>query len=148
MKRSLGDPYTSSAKARNQGHDDIQMAASTTAGSASKSSAADVSQEPFEVRYWYLPDKEKLIWKLLDEFQRRPRRRSASMEERSLANYIQKTCLSSTLRQRQSSPPLRTEQPQKGAPGTELTRASSTGDSWTSLGFAPKLFFTAKQQFC
>ena len=38
MKRSLDDPYTSSAKARKQGHDDIQMAASTRAGSASKSS--------------------------------------------------------------------------------------------------------------
>ena len=48
-------------KAHKQDHDDIQMAASSAAGSASKSSAADVSQEPFEVRYWYLPDKEKLI---------------------------------------------------------------------------------------
>ena len=70
MKRSLDDPYTSSAKAHKQDHD-IQMAASTTAGSASKSS-----------------DKEQLIRKFVEEFQRRPRMRSTSMEERSLAKYI------------------------------------------------------------
>ena len=85
MKRSLDDPDTSSAKAHKQYHD-----ASTTAGSASKSCATDVSQEPFEVRYWYLPDNDKLIWKFLDEFQRKPQRRGTSMEERSLANYIAK----------------------------------------------------------
>ena len=65
--------YTSSAKARNQGHDDIQMAASTTAGSASKSS-----------------DKEQLIRKFVEEFQRRPRMRSINIEERRLAGYIQR----------------------------------------------------------
>ena len=51
---------------------------------------ADVSQEPFEVRYGYLPDKEKLLCKFLDEFQRKPKRRSASLEERSLAHYIER----------------------------------------------------------
>ena len=85
MKRSFDDPYASCAKARKQDHDDVQMAASTTAGSASKSSAADVSHEPFEVRYWYLPDKGKLLCKFLDEFQRKPKRCSECEEERSLA---------------------------------------------------------------
>ena len=76
-------------KPYNQDHDAIQMAASSTAGSASKSSAADVSQEPFEVRYRYLPDKEKLLCKFLDEFQRKPQRRSESEDERGLAKYIE-----------------------------------------------------------
>ena len=102
MKRSLDDLDTSSAKAHKQDHHGVQMAASTTAGCASKSCATDVSQEPFEVRYWYLPDKDKLIWKFLDEFQRKPQRRSTSMEERSLAKYIEKHDLSFILRQRQS----------------------------------------------
>ena len=73
MKRSLDDPYTSSAKARNQGHDDIQMDASTTAGSASKSS-----------------DKEQLIRNFINEFQRRPRMRSEDLEERQLPGHIQR----------------------------------------------------------
>ena len=46
------------------------MAASNTAGSASASSAADVSGEPLEVRY--LTEKDKLILKFLDEFGRKP----------------------------------------------------------------------------
>ena len=54
MKKSLGT-------AVKQDNEDVQKAASITADNTSKSSAADVSQEPFEVRYWYLPDKEKLI---------------------------------------------------------------------------------------
>ena len=77
------------------------MAASATAGSASKSSAADVAQEPFEVRYWYLPDKEKLIWICLDEFQRRPNKRSKSMKSEALLITSNTTHLSSILRLRQ-----------------------------------------------
>ena len=68
-------------KARKQGHDDIQMAASTTAGSASKSS-----------------DKEQLIRKFVEEFQRRPRMRSINIEERRLAGYIQRNSSDSILR--------------------------------------------------
>ena len=60
-------------KARKQGRDDFQMAASTTAGSARKSS-----------------DKEQLIRKFVEEFQRRPRLRSINSEERRLAGYIQR----------------------------------------------------------
>ena len=48
----------------------MQKAASITADNASKISAADVSREPFEVTH--LTDKEKLPWKFLDEFKRKP----------------------------------------------------------------------------
>ena len=57
VKRSFG-------KAFKQDYEDVQMAASNTAGSASTSSAADVSGEPFEVRY--LTDEDKQIWNFLD----------------------------------------------------------------------------------
>ena len=74
-------------KAFKQDNEDVQMAASNTAGSASTSSAADASGEPFEVRY--PTDKDKLNWKFLDEVERKPvETRRASIEERLLARYI------------------------------------------------------------
>ena len=66
------------------------MAASTTTGSASTSSAADVSREPFEVKYWYLPDKDKQIWRFLNEFARKPHERSTDKEEQKLVLHIRK----------------------------------------------------------
>ena len=63
------------------------MTVSNTAGSASTSSAAYVSGEPFEVRY--PTDKDKQICKFMDAFERKPKEtRGASMEERLLARYI------------------------------------------------------------
>ena len=63
MKRSF-------RKAFKQDNEDVQKAASITADNASKISAADVSREPFEVTH--LTDEEKLPWKFLDEFKRKP----------------------------------------------------------------------------
>ena len=72
MKRSF-------RKAFKQDNEDVQKAASITADNASKIYAADVSREPFEVTH--LTDKEKLPWKFLDEFKRKPQEtRSANIE--------------------------------------------------------------------
>ena len=48
----------------------------------------DSSPETFEIKYWYLSDTDKQIWKFVDAYGRKPKRRTTNNEEKQLALYI------------------------------------------------------------